>query len=72
MPTPLAVTGTPGIGKSWFLYYLLLRLLKLTKPPPFIVLEHLIQPGKAVRLVLGVVRILCYALQAYQAPVQPH
>ncbi|KXZ41316.1 hypothetical protein GPECTOR_559g579 [Gonium pectorale] len=39
------VTGTPGIGKSWFFYYLLARLLKSTRPPPFIVWEHMTMPN---------------------------
>ncbi|KAG2423953.1 hypothetical protein HXX76_014894 [Chlamydomonas incerta] len=45
---PGPVTGTPGVGKSWFLYYLLARLLKNSAPPPFIVWEHMTKPGKAL------------------------
>lgn len=56
MPTPLAVTGTPGVGKSWFFYYMLARLVKLRDPPPHIVWEHLTEPGMAVSFVLGVFR----------------
>ena len=50
--TTLAVTGTPGIGKSWFFYYILARLLKSTQPPPFIVWEHMTVPNMAVRPML--------------------
>ncbi|PNH12505.1 hypothetical protein TSOC_000560, partial [Tetrabaena socialis] len=46
-PKRFIVTGTPGIGKSWFFYYLLARLLKSTTPPSFIVWEHNTKPGKA-------------------------
>ncbi|KAG2424297.1 hypothetical protein HXX76_014675 [Chlamydomonas incerta] len=46
-PSKYIVTGTPGIGKSWFFYYLLARLLKSAAPPPFIVWEHMTKPGKA-------------------------
>ncbi|KAG2451432.1 hypothetical protein HYH02_004031 [Chlamydomonas schloesseri] len=34
------ITGTPGVGKSCFFYYLLTRLLALEEPPPYIVWEH--------------------------------
>lgn len=54
--SPVAVTGTPGIGISWFFYYLLARLLKSTEPPPYIVWEHMTQPGMAVRFT---VLVLC-------------
>lgn len=50
MPPPLTVTGTPGIGVTWFSYYLLARLVNSTAPPPFIVWEHMTKPGMAVRL----------------------
>ncbi|KXZ49595.1 hypothetical protein GPECTOR_20g451 [Gonium pectorale] len=46
LPRLYIVTGTPGIGKSWFFYYLLARLLKSTQPPPFIVWEHMTMPNK--------------------------
>ncbi|KAG2445410.1 hypothetical protein HXX76_000032 [Chlamydomonas incerta] len=46
-PTRYIVTGTPGIGISWFFYYLVARLLKSHVPPPFIVWEHSMLPGKA-------------------------
>ncbi|PNW84002.1 hypothetical protein CHLRE_04g212200v5 [Chlamydomonas reinhardtii] len=46
-PTLYIVTGTPGIGKSWFFYYILARLLKSTQPPPFIVWEHMTVPNMA-------------------------
>ncbi|EFJ39146.1 hypothetical protein VOLCADRAFT_101311, partial [Volvox carteri f. nagariensis] len=39
------VTGTPGIGKSYFFYYMLLRLLHSPSPPPFILWEHYGFPG---------------------------
>ncbi|EFJ45432.1 hypothetical protein VOLCADRAFT_94291 [Volvox carteri f. nagariensis] len=46
-PTKYIVTGTPGIGKSWFATYLILRLLKRSSPPPFILWEHFMYPGEA-------------------------
>ncbi|KAG2435155.1 hypothetical protein HXX76_007239 [Chlamydomonas incerta] len=46
-PTKYIVTGTPGVGKSWFATYLILRLLKRSSPPPFIVWEHFMHRGKA-------------------------
>ncbi|KAG2424451.1 hypothetical protein HXX76_014504 [Chlamydomonas incerta] len=46
-PTKYIVTGTPGVGKSWFVTYLILRLLKRSSPPPFIVWEHFMHRGKA-------------------------
>ncbi|EFJ39497.1 hypothetical protein VOLCADRAFT_108619 [Volvox carteri f. nagariensis] len=49
------VTGTPGIGKSYFFYYMLLRLLHSPSPPPFILWEHYGFPGvmEKARDVLG-------------------
>eukprot|EP00198_Chlamydomonas_reinhardtii_P009383 XP_001698720.1 predicted protein [Chlamydomonas reinhardtii] len=41
------VTGTPGIGKTYFFYYILARLLKSARPPPFIVWEHMMEPNMA-------------------------
>ncbi|EFJ42709.1 hypothetical protein VOLCADRAFT_107109 [Volvox carteri f. nagariensis] len=40
------VTGTPGIGKSYFFYYMLMRLLESPSPPPFILWQHHSNPGK--------------------------
>ncbi|EFJ47477.1 hypothetical protein VOLCADRAFT_105054 [Volvox carteri f. nagariensis] len=40
------VTGTPGIGKSFFFYYMVLQLLHSPSPPPFILWEHLGNPGQ--------------------------
>jgi hypothetical protein len=50
LPYAHAVTGTPGIGKSCFLYYLLARLLALEEPPPYIIWEHWSSKNKRVRL----------------------
>ncbi|KAG2428108.1 hypothetical protein HYH02_014455 [Chlamydomonas schloesseri] len=47
LPRLYIVTGTPGVGKSWFFYYMVARLLKSTRPPPFIVWEHLTVPNMA-------------------------
>ncbi|EFJ39626.1 hypothetical protein VOLCADRAFT_108555 [Volvox carteri f. nagariensis] len=38
------VTGTPGIGKSFSFYYLLMRLLHSPSPPPYILWEHHTRP----------------------------
>ncbi|PNW78204.1 hypothetical protein CHLRE_09g386600v5 [Chlamydomonas reinhardtii] len=38
------ITGTPGNGASFFLYYLLARLLALPEPPPYILWEHVSDP----------------------------
>eukprot|EP00198_Chlamydomonas_reinhardtii_P003461 XP_001692797.1 splicing factor [Chlamydomonas reinhardtii] len=46
-PRKYIVTGTPGIGVTWFSYYLLARLVNSTAPPPFIVWEHMTKPGMA-------------------------
>mgnify|MGYP001807591809 CR=1 FL=1 len=45
----LTVTGTPGNGASFFLYYLLARLLALPEPPPYILWEHVSDPTEMVR-----------------------
>ncbi|KAG2437878.1 hypothetical protein HXX76_005495 [Chlamydomonas incerta] len=37
----IIITGTLGIGKSWFLYYMLAQLQALPEPPPYILWEHL-------------------------------
>lgn len=55
-PIPLAVTGTPGIGKSMFFYYCVARLMQSDNPPDFIVVEHMADPGVVVRLLLGAFR----------------
>ncbi len=47
-PPPNTVTGTPGIGKSYFLYYLLAELLALENPPPFILWEHVLKTDTMV------------------------
>ncbi len=47
---PHAVTGTPGIGKSYFLYYLLTQLLALPEPPTYILWEHYGKQGQMVRV----------------------
>ncbi|KAG2446948.1 hypothetical protein HYH02_008102 [Chlamydomonas schloesseri] len=47
VPRLYIVTGTPGTGVSWFFYYMVARLLKSTRPPPFIVWEHLTVPNMA-------------------------
>ncbi|KXZ47445.1 hypothetical protein GPECTOR_35g883 [Gonium pectorale] len=40
------ITGTPGIGKSYFFYYLLAELVALPEPPPYILWEHSTAPGE--------------------------
>ncbi len=45
-----AVTGTPGIGKSFFVEYLVARLLALPEPPPYIVWQDHAWPMSAVRV----------------------
>ncbi|KXZ52705.1 hypothetical protein GPECTOR_8g100 [Gonium pectorale] len=40
------IMGTPGIGKSLLLYYVLLRLLHLPSPPPYVIWEHAMEPGR--------------------------
>ncbi|KXZ53109.1 hypothetical protein GPECTOR_8g99 [Gonium pectorale] len=40
------IMGTPGIGKSLLLYYVLSRLLHLPSPPPYIIWEHAMEPGR--------------------------
>ncbi|KXZ47464.1 hypothetical protein GPECTOR_35g902 [Gonium pectorale] len=49
----LEVTGTPGIGKSFFLYYLLAELVALPEPPPYILWEHSTMPGEMEMLKSG-------------------
>ncbi len=58
----LAVTGTPGIGKSVFFYYCVARLVQSDNPPEVIVWEHRADPGVVVRLLLGAFRTFCLGL----------
>ncbi|EFJ48629.1 hypothetical protein VOLCADRAFT_90795 [Volvox carteri f. nagariensis] len=51
--TRFVVTGTPGIGKSYFFYYMLLQLLHSPSPPPFILWEHFGKPDVVIPLDVG-------------------
>lgn len=51
-PHTHAVTGTPGIGKSFFVEYALARLVALPEPPPYIVWQDHAVPNDVVRIYL--------------------
>lgn len=44
---PVAVTGTPGIGKSWWVFYAIWKLQQ-EDVPPAIVWETFLKPGRRV------------------------
>ncbi|EFJ48503.1 hypothetical protein VOLCADRAFT_90791 [Volvox carteri f. nagariensis] len=60
--TRFVVTGTPRIGKSYFFYYMLLRLLHSPSPPPFILWEHFGKPGVVVGYTLVLCCIVCWCV----------
>jgi hypothetical protein len=44
---PVAVTGTPGIGKSWWVFYAIWKLQQ-EDAPPAVVWETFLKPGRRV------------------------